>query len=258
MTSPTPDAVLPADTDRCDAGQTDDKCLVLAEADIRRHLQRLLDTRTVLVGNADGAASTQVTALLHVGTKTLLVDVPRAKEVLRLWLDSPRLRFEGSIERISVGFATGPAWLDQHGGLPALGLPLPTRLRYQQRREFLRIAPPTGTLRCRVPALDAEAEAPWIEATIRDVGGGGLALLVPEGALPLALGEVLEGCVIELPQLGTVCVDLLVRHLVKRERPPGLQAGCEFVGLPAAAQDKLFRYVMQLDRERVSRRRGQE
>ena len=237
-----------------------EKCMVHAPGEIRGHLHRLLDVRSVLVGQALGAAATQVTALLHVGEKSLLIDVPRAKDALREWLDSPQLRFEGSIERISVVFTCGPAWLDRHDGRPALGVPFPGRLLYQQRRDYLRIAPPTGSLRCRLPARSETEEPAWIDATIRDIGGGGLAVLSPANAVPLVIGETLEGCVIDLPFLEPVTVNLLVRHVVAREGhgPKVVQAGCEFVGLPLATQDKLLRYVMQLDRERVSRLRAQE
>lgn len=234
--------------------------MVHGPGEIRGHLLRLLDARSTLVGQAVGTADAQVTALLHVGETSLLIDVPRAKHTLREWLDSPQLRFEGSIERISVAFSCGPAWLDHHDGRPALGVPFPGRLLYRQRRDYLRIAPPPGSLRCRLP-VHRETEAPaWIDATIRDIGGGGLAMLSPAGAVSLVAGETLEGCVIDLPFLEPVTVNLLVRHVVARDGhgPPVLQAGCEFVGLPAATQDKLLRYVMQLDRERVSRRRAQD
>jgi len=234
--------------------------MVHGPAEIRGHLHRLLDARSVLVGQPTGADAAQVTALLYVGEKSLLIDVPRAKDALREWLDSPQVRFEGSVDRIGVVFTCGPAWLDQHDGRPALGVPFPSRLLYQQRRDYLRVAPPVGSLRCRLPTNRPGEEPAWIEATIRDIGGGGLAMLSPAHAVPLAVGETLEGCVIDLPFLEPVTVNLLVRHVVARDShgPPVLQAGCEFVGLPPAIQDKLLRYVMQLDRERVSRRRTQE
>lgn len=255
MTPMTATDVSPPVGERCH-----DKCMVDAAQEIRAHLQRLLDARSVLVGQAHGSSATQVTALLHVGEKSLLIDVPRTQATLREWLDCTRLHFESSVERISISFATGPAWLDQHEGRAALGLPLPARLRYAQRREYLRVAPPMGTLRCHLPTRDAEDELVWVDASIRDIGGGGVAMLVSSRTVSLTVGATLEGCVIDLPQGERVTVTLLVRHLFARTSngPSVLQAGCEFVDLPRSAQDKLFRYVMQLDRERVSRRRAWE
>lgn len=235
----------------------DDHCLVHATGEVRVYLQRLLDARCVLVGQAEGATATQVTALLQVGEASLLIDVPRPAQAQREWLASPVLRFESSLERVAVSFATGPAWLDRHEGQPALGLPFPARLRYHQRREYLRIAPPTGGLRCGLPTPGGNDRR---DAAVLDIGGGGVALLVREEDLSFAVGDLVEGCTIGLPQGEPLTVRLLVRHLVPRESRggPAWQAGCEFVDLPRAAQDRLFRYVMHLERERMSRRRELE
>ncbi len=235
-----------------------DKCMVYGAPEICRHLQKLVDARCTLVGHAEGNVASVVTVLLRVGEASLWVDVPRSRERLDTWLASPRLLFEGTLERIAMRFGCSPGALDTHEGRAALRLPLPTRLLYLQRREFMRREPPAEGLRCHVPA-DAEAgEDAYVEATIRDIGGGGLAVLAPHGAVTFVIGDVLPGCIIELPGLDKVVVNLRVRHVVSRKQRgrDAWQAGCEFVGLPPATQDKLFRYVMQLERERVLRRRA--
>jgi c-di-GMP-binding flagellar brake protein YcgR len=83
-------------------------------------------------------------------------------------------------------------------------------------------------------------------------------MLAPHEAVTFTIGDVLADCVIELPDFGKVMVNLRVRHVVARKQrgKDAWQAGCEFVDLPAGTQDKLFRYVMQLERERVSRQRA--
>jgi c-di-GMP-binding flagellar brake protein YcgR len=75
-----------------------------------------------------------------------------------------------------------------------------------------------------------------------------------------AVGDVLAGCHVDLPQFGEIEFDLRVRHVVEREQRGRVvtQAGCEFVELQPAAQRKLFRYLMQLDREVLARRRQYE
>lgn len=240
------------------SGAAHDNCMVLDAGEIRALLRRLLDARSVLVGQSGDFATPQVTALLHVGESGLLIDAPRPEHAVREWLASPLLRFESSVERISVSFACGPARLDRHAGQLALAVPIPSRLRYQQRREYLRIAPPAGGLRCRVPRPGVAGEPAWIDATILDIGGGGAAMLVRDDGLPFTVGDVLAGCMIDLPQGPPVTVNLLVRHIVARAGPgpSAWQAGCEFVDLPTPVQDRLFRYVMHLERERMARRRG--
>ncbi|MGN6513327.1 MAG: flagellar brake protein, partial [Lysobacteraceae bacterium] len=183
------------------------------------------------------------------------VDVPPGRDTLMRWLNAPQLRFEGSIERVALRFACGPAQLDEHDGRPALLLPVPQRLLHLQRREFMRREPPVGALTCRFPS--AERAGQWVDATIRDIGGGGLAILGTREQIHFTVGDVVGGCRITLPELGDVVVDLRVRHVVERQhRGRDLaQAGCEFVDLDAASQRKLFRYLMQLDREKLARRR---
>jgi c-di-GMP-binding flagellar brake protein YcgR len=234
-----------------------DKFYVHGAADIRRHLQRLVDGRCAVATRAEGSRDSVVTVLLQVEDASLWVDVPPTAPMLEAWLAAPQLRFDGSIERVALRFACGPAQLDSHDGRPALLLPMPTRVLHLQRREFMRREPPTGTLTCRLAAEPAGRE---VEATIRDIGGGGLAIVATREAVEFGVGDLLSGCRIELPQVGEVEVVLRVRHVLAREHRGRelAQAGCEFVDLAPAAQRKLFRYLMQLDREMMARRRMSE
>ncbi|HSR64834.1 MAG TPA: flagellar regulator YcgR PilZN domain-containing protein [Xanthomonadaceae bacterium] len=230
-----------------------DKFFVYNAADVRRHLQRLVDARCTLSAHAEGARESVVTALLQVEDASLWVDVPPGRDTLMRWLNAPQLRFEGSLERVALRFACGPAQLETHDGRPALLLPVPTRVLHLQRREFMRREPPAGALTCRFPSPGGQ----WIDATIRDIGGGGLAILGTPEQVRFAVGDVVGQCRIRLPELGEVVVDLRVRHVIERQHHGRdvAQAGCEFVDLDAASQRKLFRYLMQLDREELARRR---
>jgi c-di-GMP-binding flagellar brake protein YcgR len=230
-----------------------DKFYVHGQAEIRRHLQRLVDGRCAVRARAEGSNASVVTVVLQVEDASLWVDLPPDEPMLRSWLAAPQLRFEGSIERVALRFACGPGTMDSQDGRPALLLPIPTRLLHLQRREYMRREPPLGTLTCRLAARPAGHE---VDATIRDIGGGGLAIVATRDAIDFTVGEVL-GSRIELPGIGEVEVDLRVCHVLAREHRGRelAQAGCEFVDLAPAAQRKLFRYLMQLDREAMARRR---
>lgn len=246
---------LPPDDD-ADAGVYD-KYLLHDAASIRVQLQQLIDKRCMLTANGDAGTASMLTAPLAIKGVTLWVDVPPSAVVLQNLLQCARLSFEGVLDKITLRFSSGPPTLGAHGGRPALRLPLPGRLLHLQRRELMRREPPPGALACLVPARDRARGAAPITTTIRDIGGGGLAVLAADTALALATGDLLPGCVIELPGLGTVEVTLRVRHVcqVRQRGKDFRQAGCEFVDLPAATQAKLFRYLMQLDREQLARRR---
>jgi c-di-GMP-binding flagellar brake protein YcgR len=233
-----------------------DRFYVNDAADVRRHLQRLVDGRCTLVAHAEGAYHGVVTVLLQVDDAAIRVDVPRGQETLSRWIAAPQLRFEGSIERIALRFACGPAVLDHHDGRPALLLPVPERVLHLQRREFVRREPAAGALVCKLRAPEG-AKPASIDVGVRDIGGGGVAILVTQGQVRIAVGDLLAGCRFDLPQFGEIEVDMRVRHVIEREHRGRsiTQAGCEFVELAPAAQRKLFRYLMQLDREELARRR---
>ena len=220
-------------------------------------LQRLIERRcmvTVVPAVSEPEAAPRpgvISALLAVNAGQLWVGVPREASVLDGLLHQPRLAFDGYLERVHVRFRTGPARLDSHDGHPALRLPVPDRIVHLQRRELMRREPPPGALRCTLPA-SADSHTP-VRATIRDIGGGGLAVLVPESALRLQVGEVLRQCRLEIPDAGPLEVDLEICHVREISTGSVQQAGCRFVDLPATAQSRLLRYLMQLDRESVAR-----
>lgn len=239
-----------------DAAGYYDKCMLHDAGSIRTQLQQLIDKRCMLTASGNEGAVSMLTAPLAIEHATLWVDVPPNTAVLQSLLHCARLSFEGAIDKVTLHFSSGPPTLGTHEGRPALRLPLPECLLHLQRRELMRRKPRPGGLNCLVPARDP-ASAPPATTTIRDIGGGGLAILVADDGLALATGDLLPGCVIELPELGAVEVTLRVCHVlpVRQCGKDVRQAGCEFVDLPAATETKLFRYLMQLDREQLARRR---
>ncbi|MFN7183713.1 flagellar brake protein [Thermomonas haemolytica] len=236
-----------------------DKFYIHDAGEIRHHLQRLVGERSALSVRPDNTASALPTILLKVDAAGLLIDVPASRSVQDAWLAAPLLRFEGSIDRAALRFSTGPALLDAFENGAAFRLPIPERVLYLQRREFMRREPPAGTLFCRLRLDEGERERE-VDATIRDIGGGGLAVVATRSQVRLQVGDVLRDCRIDLPELGEVEVSLQVRHIISRGHlgPDVTQAGCEFVNLTPVAQRKLFRYLLQLDRDLLARRRRME
>lgn len=248
----------PSDLDAADLDGYYDKFYVHDAGEIRHHLQRLAGERCALTVRAEGSADSMTTMLLRADDASLWIDVPSTRKLLDAWLGAHLLRIEGSIDRAALRFSAGPARLDSFEAKPALRLPLPHRMLYLQRREFMRREPPVGSLVChlRLPD-DSDRE---VRASIRDIGGGGLAIVATRSEVTFKTGDVLKGCRIELPEIGEVEVNLQVRHVLVRGHLgyDAAQAGCEFVDLTPSAQRKLFRYLMQLDRDQLARRRALE
>jgi c-di-GMP-binding flagellar brake protein YcgR len=112
-----------------------------------------------------------------------------------------------------------------------------------------------------VTAADADNPPRDFRTRVHDISGGGVSLLVPPGAESfLAQGIRFAACKLLLPESTPALVSLRVRRnfrISRRIGPSITCAGCEFVDLLPNAQTIIQRYLMRLDRERISRERGE-
>lgn len=233
-----------------------EKYMLHHPADIRGCLRQLVDKRCVLLVHAAGTDNA-VSAALAVGPSSLWIDIPRDAALTAQLLAAERLRFESSIDRITVRFATGAAREGIYEGLPALEVPVPVKVMHLQRREYVRREPP-GTLSCVLPVHATGGERRTVRATIADIGGGGLAVLTSDDtALELQTGDLFPGVVLELPEQEPMTVGLRVQHAQRMDQNGRSvwRAGCSFVDLTVQEQARLLRYVMQLDRLHMARMR---
>ena len=144
----------PSELDEADLDGYYDKFYVHDAGEIRHHLKRLAGDRCALTVRADSSADGMATMLLQVEGDALWIDVPSTRRMLDAWMSAHLLRIEGSIDRAALRFSSGPARLDEHEGKPALRVPVPERMLYLQRREFMRREPPPGSLVCHLRLED--------------------------------------------------------------------------------------------------------
>ncbi|HEY4581543.1 MAG TPA: flagellar regulator YcgR PilZN domain-containing protein [Lysobacter sp.] len=234
-----------------------EKYMLHHPADIRGCLKQLVDKRCVLLVHAAGTENA-VSVALAAGPASLCIDVPRDEALTAQLLAADRLRFESSLDRITVRFATGAARHVLHDGLPALDVPMPVKLMHLQRREYVR-REPHGTVSCLLPVrTQAGGERRSIRAAIADIGGGGMSVLTSDDvALELESGDVFAGVLLELPDQEPMSVTLRVQHAQRVDQRGRRiwRAGCSFVDLGVQEQARLLRYVMQLDRLHAARMR---
>ena len=233
-----------------------EKYMLHHPADIRGCLKQLVEKHCVLLVHAAGTENA-VSVALGVGATSLWIDVPRDAALTEQLLAADRLRFESSIDRITVRFATGAARMGTHEGLPALEVPVPVKVMHLQRREYVRREPP-GTVSCILPVDADSGTRRTVRATIADIGGGGLAVLTSDDAsIEVATGDVYPGVVLELPEQEPMTVTLRVQHAQRIDQRGRRvwRAGCSFVDLTVTDQARLLRYVMQLDRIHMARMR---
>jgi len=233
-----------------------EKYMLHHPADIRGCLKQLVDKHCIVLVHAAGTDNA-VSAALAVDTSGLVIDVPRDAALTAQLLAADRLRFESSIDRITVRFATGAAREGTHDGLPALEVPLPVKVMHLQRREYVR-REPLGAISCLLPMHTEGGARRSIRAAIADIGGGGLAVLSSDDAsLDLKAGDLFPDVLLELPDQEPMAVTLCVQHAQKFDQHGRRvwRAGCSFVDLTVADQARLLRYVMQLDRLHMAKLR---
>jgi flagellar brake protein len=222
------------------------------QTDIVFYLRAIKDRKANVSVYAGRARDSFPSAVLEIddGRNTMLMDLPGDEAQMAQAGKASPLVFLTSLERVKVQFMVAGGTITTHDGRPALACALPTRMLRLQRRDYYRlILPPHPPLRCLIP--DPDKDGRMIEADIVDISGGGLAVVAPPDGLSLSVDSVIDQCQITLPELGTITATLQVRNMfrVTERSGPQLRAGCQFVGLPGAADALIQRYILRMERE---------
>jgi c-di-GMP-binding flagellar brake protein YcgR len=226
------------------------------QTDIVFYLRAIKDRKANVSVFAGRAREPFLTAVLAIDEErgALVIDAPRDQKQAELAVRSAPLVFLTSLEKVKVQFMVPRCSTVDFEGSPALEVPLPTRMLRLQRRDYYRlIVPPNPRLRCLIPT--GEAGGRMVEATIVDISGGGLAVVAPPSSMTLSVDSLIDQCQITLPEIGTITATLQVRNMFRVTERSGseLRAGCQFIGLPGAADALIQRYIMRVDQERNRR-----
>lgn len=228
-------------------------------------LRRMIEQRSMLEAPlADGGIGL-LSVLLEIDEKRghLVLDASPHAHIERRVLEAESLPFATRVDKVNVRFTTGPFEKIRFEGGPAYRAPIPTELKYIQRREYFRLDVPTSHAAYCQLVTPAGAEHPPrdIRTRVHDISGGGVSLLVPIGAeSALEPGAHFAACKLLLPESTPALVTLRVRRnfrVNRRVGPSQTCAGCEFEDLLPNAQTIVQRYLMRLDRERIARERGE-
>lgn len=152
-------------------------------------------------------------------------------------------------------------WLSSHlelvvmeNGRYAFSVCVPSVIERIQRRDYFRLDTPRGkyALICKIPTKDGILELPLMDMS---VGGIGVTI---KGKLPSVFlqSALIEGCSIELPEVGRVPMNLRVRGEWSSIMAPSgdefHRVGLQFEGLSRGAGNIMQRYMTQLEATRLS------
>ncbi|MDR3412335.1 MAG: flagellar brake protein [Formivibrio sp.] len=196
-----------------------------------------------------------LSALLHLAEDHLIFDASQDERTQQLLLDATHIICVSSLDRVHIQFYVTRPQAITYEGQRAIHANRPEALLYVQRRDYFRLSVPANQwMYCQIPAHE---NAEFIAAEIADISLGGIGLLGPLPALILTPGMRLTGCRIELADVGTLLVDLLVctlHTLTTRSDQHTLRIGCRFILLTGSDQTLIQRYLNRLERSRIVRK----
>ncbi|GAB7127583.1 flagellar brake protein [Silvimonas sp. JCM 19000] len=188
---------------------------------------------------------------VDVPKRELVLDVGGHEETNKALLNSDRNIIVGTPDGVKIQFVLSKIRPTRFDGSPAFAAAFPTDLIKLQRREFFRIETPlTRPYICEVTLPEGKR----VGLELHDLSLGGIgAWALPQVALPLVPGMVLERAQLELGPNGMLQVDLEMRSKRVTVRGSGQEiylVGFKFVNTSRAGEATLQRLMAQLERER--------
>lgn len=159
---------------------------------------------------------------------------------------------EAHYDYLHVRFEASHIEADTWQGKPAFRACIPKTIVRAQRRTSMRFPVPSD----RPPVVSWRTgnaqDGEELRLRVFDMSFGGVSLVLQDRRIPIATGEMLSDCRLELPQLGAVSLDLQVAYVDEMSRESGWRrAGCRFSGLSLLALERVRDYVLSLEREHL-------
>ena len=223
--------------------------LVRSRSDIVPVLLALAERRTPVTVRLEGVPEPLATRILSVKPQyeELVFDAAGMQHLDRL---DGRQSLDARATQDSVQIVFTAKHLEPlaGGGQPAFRARLPQTIARIQRRNSARYPVPSlnpPVCHARIPPASDRLRA----LRVMDISLAGLAVVLDDREVDLAVGAALDDCRIELPQIGAVETGLVVTY-VSREGPGPRRVGLRFNGLSIPALAHIRRYVGKLERGR--------
>jgi len=231
--------------------QLDDKhenrFLLNSEADIRALLNKLQKKRSHLTGHFDNSYHIFSTCLLEVGKNAVILAGVSDEAISQRILACYRLHLSSVYASVPVSFVSSQIEHCLFEGAAAFSIPIPSTVRWPQRRELFRVPTPVGKpALCEIDLNNGEI----IRNPLSDISVGGIGMLTQASSPTLKQGARFGGCHIDLPGFGELTSDIRIcssADITLRNGKPVRRYGCQFIDLSHHEQSLLQRYVIKLE-----------
>lgn len=251
MTDPSNTNVSPELT----ASRDDSRFLLHNRLEILRILRGMTKRHEMVSAFFNGGKELLLTSIIEVDAEnnSLVLDYGSSEALNKRILTSERIIFVSALDRVKIQFAATHIELATFEGGNAFRIALPDQVLQLQRREYYRLATPIITpLLCLFPLKDGSS----VEVPLSDIGAGGIGIIISlDAEATLKAGEAFPGCRIILPGLGVLEATLRIQGTFETTLKNGataLRAGCQFEDLRPAMESMIQRYIIKLERERIS------
>lgn len=235
--------------------------MLTSPADILDVLQSIRNRNSTLRTLIEPASLTTATSLLDINTRsgTLVLSMSRSDNELEPsdFLSAKNVLSDTSLGASHVQFAGSDAMPHDNDKHTALRIPIPIQLLHIQRRDSYRILTPvTSPVDCNI--IPGSSKKP-VTLSIADISLGGICLTTEQQDIDCTVGKIYANCTIDLPGVGTINVALQVAHVTQQPSALGItryRIGCAFVQPNYSAAALVQRYISQLEREEIAKKRG--
>ncbi len=134
-------------------------------------------------------------------------------------------------------------------GLPAFRLTMPSVVRRNQRREYLRIEPPVRV------HISFKSDKDHITGLVANISGGGVGFYVRPEGVKLSPGTFMTDVSFDLPDLPTISKGVMVylmkplsHEIVSQNGRFRHYCGAQFADIEEHARERIVRYVVEVER----------
>lgn len=234
-----------------DSIEEQDKYLIRSKLEITRVLNDLAKKPDIITAYFNHGKEYLLTAVISAlpDRNLLVLDYGPDEHVNERALAADRVVCVTKHDNISIKFACRGLKRARFQGDKVFAAPIPESLFRLQRREFFRVKTPTvNPIICRIPVDDEQV----LELPLVDISCGGIGMKDPGHRLDVEIRDILPGCAIELPDFGTLEVDLQVRNIANTPEKGNSDArrlGCAFLNLPLDRNVVVQRFINKVEVE---------
>lgn len=228
-----------------------ERCTLRGRREIVFHLRSLIKEGERLSVIFQEGRQSFLTVLIDIAedSGTLYFDIGGSNELNQAFLKCAQSHLRASVDGIQIQFALAQSRETKLRGERVFAAALPKSMLRLQRREFYRVALPAAKPYTCTLARDSDDEK---TLPLHDISLGGVGILAST-ALDYQQLQRIENCRIDLREAGFLDVTLEVRYVAGfegRNGKPLWHLGGRFVGLRAADEMAIQRFMARIDAER--------